>query len=85
MRLSTTFVRQYRRLPASDQDRVRAALAALAADPAKKRPGADIKRLVKTKPPKHRIRVGSWRVVYLIDGDTVHVIEVFARGRGYRG
>lgn len=67
-----------------DQKRVRTALAALAEDPQTRRAGADIKRLVKTEPIKHRIRVGAWRIIYLIKDDTVHIIEVFARGRGYR-
>jgi mRNA-degrading endonuclease RelE of RelBE toxin-antitoxin system len=56
----------------------------LAEDATTKRAGADIKRLVKTRPVKHRIRVGQYRVIYRVDGDEVRVIEVFARGRGYR-
>jgi mRNA-degrading endonuclease RelE of RelBE toxin-antitoxin system len=84
VRLSSTFVRQYRKLAAADQKRVRAALDALAEDATTSRTGADIKRLAKTKPTKHRVRVGPYRVIYRIDGDSLHVIEVFARGRGYR-
>jgi len=84
VRLSATFVRQYRKLTAVDQKRVRAALDALADDATSSRAGADIKRLAKTKPTKHRIRVGPYRVIYRVESDSVHVIEVFARGRGYR-
>lgn len=82
--LSATFVRQFRKLPADVQGRIRTALDALADDATTKRAGADIKRLAKTKPVKHRIRVGQHRVIYRVDGDEVRVIEVFARGRGYR-
>jgi mRNA-degrading endonuclease RelE of RelBE toxin-antitoxin system len=39
--------------------------------------------LKKTQPQKHRIRVGEYRIIYLIEDNTVHVIEVFRRGRGY--
>ena len=53
-------------------------------DPKKARPNADISPLSGTKPQKHRLRVGEYRVIYLIDKKTVSVIEVFKRGRGYR-
>ena len=82
--LSATFVRQYRKLSKDDRDRIRAALDCLTEDATTNRPGVDIKRLVKTRPVKHRIRVGQYRVIYRVDGDEVRVIEVFARGRGYR-
>ncbi|MFA5942927.1 MAG: type II toxin-antitoxin system RelE/ParE family toxin [Candidatus Thermoplasmatota archaeon] len=82
--LSATFVRQFRKLGGETQRRLRDGLAVLADDPSKPRPGADIKRLAGTDPPKHRLRVGDWRIVYAIDGQTVRILEVFARGRGYR-
>ncbi len=84
VQLSATFVRQFRKLSKGNQDRIREALATLAEDATTKRAGADIKRLTKTKPVKHRIRVGQYRVIYRVDGEEVRVIEVFARGRGYR-
>lgn len=82
--LSTTFVRQFRKLGKFEQDRVRAALEKLGEDATTKRTGADIKRLAKTKPIKHRIRVGDYRVIYHVADSEVRVIEVFARSRGYR-
>ncbi|MEA3166826.1 MAG: mRNA interferase RelE/StbE [Thermoplasmata archaeon] len=82
--LSATFLRQFRKLGDETQERLRQALAVLADDPLTPRPKADIKRLAGTDPVKHRLRVGDWRIVYAVDGPTVRVLEVFARGRGYR-
>lgn len=82
--VSATFVKQFRSLAKPAQKRVRAALDALAVDPLRPRPGADIKQLHATDPPKHRIRVGELRVIYLVEGRRVKVIDVFARERAYR-
>ena len=81
--VSATFAKQFRGLPKTFQKRIRAALDAIAADPFTPRSGADIKALHATDPPKHRIRVGAYRVIYVINGKTVKIIEVFARERGY--
>lgn len=82
--LSATFVRAFQRLDARQQERVRSTLARLAEDPLRKRPGADIKALRATDPPKHRIRVGERRIVYVVQDGEVRVLEMFQRGRGYR-
>ncbi len=82
--VSGTFQRQFRALPASVKRRVRAALKQLEDDPVTKRPKVDIKALRDTSPPKHRLRVGDYRIIYRVDGKVVRVIEVFRRGRGYR-
>lgn len=81
--VSATFVKQFRSLPKAAQRRVRAALDALALDPVTPRAGADIKLLRATDPPKHRIRVGEYRIVYRVEGRRALVLEVFARERGY--
>lgn len=82
--VSSSFRRQFDALPRGDQKRIRRALEALRADPRTPRPGADIKPLHAADPPKHRLRVGTYRVIYLIEGRTVKVVEVFQRERGYR-
>ena len=51
--------KDYQRLPASDQRRVRAALLAMQEDPFK----GDIKRL-KAEPAAWRRRVGSYRIIF---------------------
>lgn len=81
--VSASFGREFRTLPKAAQRRIRAGLDALREDPAKARPGADIKRLVATDPPKHRLRIGAYRVIYVIEGRKVKVLDVFARERGY--
>jgi len=82
--VSKTFQKQFHALPTDFQKRIRAALAELGNDPFKPRPGADIRPLQDTRPPKHRLRVGEYRIIYHVEGKTVEVIELFRRGRGYR-
>ncbi len=81
--VSRTFQKQFRSLQKKLQERIKNALEELEINPNQPRSGADIKPLKKTQPQKHRIRVGEYRIIYLIEDNTVHVIEVFRRGRGY--
>jgi mRNA interferase RelE/StbE len=82
--LSATSVRQLRKLPKKERDRIAKALKKLEEDPLSARSGADIRFLEGTEPKKHRLRVGPYRVIYAILGAEVMVVEVFRRGRGYR-
>lgn len=82
--VSRTFQKQFNELDKKMQKRIKAALKELKNDPIKPRSGADIQSLSGTKPQKHRMRVGYYRIVFLIDKKTVKVIEMFKRGRGYR-
>jgi len=82
--VSRTFQKQFKTLPKSMQKRVKTALTELEDNPFDYRSGADIKELKNTKPQKHRIRVGDYRIVYLVDKKVIQVIEIFQRGRGYR-
>ena len=49
----------------------------------KSRSGADIKPLKNTNPLKYRLRVGEYRIIYVVKDDAVPVIDVFKRGKGY--
>ena len=82
--VSKTFQKQFKGLPSDFQKRFRVALAELGNDPFKPRSGMDIKPLHETTPPKHRLRLGEYRIIYHVEGKTVEVIELFHRGRGYR-
>ena len=82
--VSRTFQKQYHTLSKNMQKRVKKALLELEDDPFESRSGADIKILVNTRPQKHRLRVGDYRIVYLVEKKTVKLIEIFQRGRGYR-
>ncbi len=53
-------------------------------DPFHPRPKADINPIKGTEPRKYRLRIGEYRAVHAVAGSEVKVIEVFARGRGYR-
>lgn len=82
--VSAHFAKEWRALPAPDRRRIKAGLAKLREDSRAPRAGADIKPLVATDPPKHRLRVGSFRVIYVVEGRTVRVLDLFRRERGYR-
>ncbi len=81
--VSRTFQKQFHFLQKKLQKRIRNALKELEINPNQPRSGADIKPLTITKPQKHRLRVGDYRIIYMIEGNTVYVIEVFRRSRGY--
>ncbi len=81
--VSRTFQKQFHSLDIEMRDRIRTALILLQDDPFTPRSGADIKPLVHTMPKKFRLRVGDYRVIYAVDEETVKVIEVFKREKGY--
>lgn len=74
--------RAFRNLGEKDRSRLRAALLALEADPMTPRSGADIKQL-RGSHRLWRLRIGSWRAVYGIDGEHVIVTDLFSRSKGY--
>ena len=78
-----TFQKQFSSLDPSLQKRIRVELQALIGDPFTPRAGVDIKPLVATSPRKYRLRIGNYRIVYAIEGDTVKLVEGFVRERGY--
>ncbi len=82
--LSETATRQLRKLPPNPRSRIVRGLRVLEDDPFRPRPKADIRPIEGTEPKKYRIRIGDYRAVYAIVGREVKIIEVFARGRGYR-
>ena len=82
--VSETFQQQYQKLSQQNQKRIKKGLEALQEDPYKPRAKADIKQLTDTKPVKHRLRIGDYRIIYYIDKKTVKLIELFHRGRGYK-
>ncbi len=81
--VSRTFEKQFHALENDAKSRIRKALEGLSSDPFTPRPGMDIKALTATSPKKHRLRVGNYRIVYVVQETTVRIIEVFIRGREY--
>ena len=81
--VSRTFQKQFQKLDNAMKKRVRKGLTQLEEDPKTSRAKADIKVLEGTEPAKRRLRVGDYRVIYVVEKKTVKVIEIFHRGRGY--
>lgn len=79
--LTRAAIRDLRRLDPPVRQRVQAALQALATDP--QQPGA-LRKL--TGAPEHRLRIGDWRALLLLDAQarTITVTRVLPRGRAYR-
>jgi mRNA interferase RelE/StbE len=79
--LTRTATRDLRRLDPQVRRRVTAALQTLAQDP--HQPGA-LRKL--TGAPEHRLRVGDWRALLLLDAQarTITLTRVLPRGRAYR-
>ncbi|TLZ69293.1 MAG: type II toxin-antitoxin system RelE/ParE family toxin [Methanobacteriota archaeon] len=74
-----------RALEARRRDRVLAHIEELEADPFRPRPRADIKNCGRHHGATfYRLRVGDFRVVYVVEERQVKVTEIFRRGRGYR-
>jgi mRNA interferase RelE/StbE len=79
--LTRAATRDLRRLDPPVRRRVLAALGTLAADP--QQPGA-LRKL--TGAPEHRLRIGDWRALLVLDTltRTITVTRILPRGRAYR-
>ncbi len=81
--VSRTFQKQFQKLDSAMKKRVTKGLSQLEKDSTLSRVKADIKIIEGTEPTKRRLRVGDYRIIYLIEIKIVRVIEIFHRGRGY--
>ena len=81
--VSKTFQRKFKQLSNKLQDRIRIALKELQVDPYTFRANCDIKLLKDTKPKKHRLRVGDYRIVYHVEKNDVKIIDFIKRELGY--
>lgn len=86
IRVHPGVVKFLRALDADTKDRIKLALKNLENNPFRNRPKADIKKLGSTKGREnlYRLRIGEYRAVYAVEGNTVWVTEIFLRGKGYR-
>lgn len=87
IRLHPDAIKFLKGLDEGTRSRIKSALRNLEDDPFKKRPKADIKKLIGTKGREdlYRLRIGDYRAIYAIEGNTVWVTEIFLRGKGYGG
>lgn len=82
--ISETARRQLENLEQQDEEIIKQHLQVLEEDPFKPRPLADIKKLKGCRNPDiYRLRVGDFRVAYVIEGNIVKIAKVFLRGKGY--
>jgi len=81
--VSRTFQKSFHELPKNTQDRIRKHLRELKEYPVTSRPHCNIKVLHYTDPRKYRLRIGEYRIIYLIDKKKVNVVELIKREVGY--
>lgn len=81
LRFSTAAVKALKKAPADVAGRIRAKLNELAGDPFE---AANVKKL--TSHPGYRLRVGDWRVIYLVQKQEViiFVVEIGQHKEVYR-
>ena len=78
--LSRQAVKSRRQMQPKEATRIDAALARLDEDP--ERTDMDIRPL--TGIPAFRLRVGGWRIIFRVDGDTIVVTRLGPRGDVYK-
>ena len=81
--VSKTFQRKFQQLQKNSQNQVRKSLKELEYDPYTSRSNCDIKLLTDTHPKKYRLRVGNYRVIYVLEDKEVKVIDLIKREVGY--
>lgn len=74
--------RELAKLSATIRARIEAHYDALAEDPLRPRPRADIKKLREVT-GQYRLRVGDYRVFYKVVGDAVTIVAIRHRSRAY--
>jgi mRNA-degrading endonuclease RelE of RelBE toxin-antitoxin system len=81
--LSQTALRQYKRLSANMQRRIKTKLNELKEDPFTARAKADIKRLKGPKRDYFRLKIGDHRAIYVVEGKKVLVAKILPRSKAY--
>ena len=81
--VSKTFKRKFQQLPKNFQNQIRKSLTELQNDPYTSRSNCDIKSLTDTRLKKYRLRVGNYRVIYIMENKEVKVIDLIKREVGY--
>ena len=81
--VSKTFQQKFYQLQKIFQNKIRKSLIKLKNDPYTSRPNCDIKALKDTRPKKYRLRIGNYRVIYIVELKEVKVIDLLKRETGY--
>ena len=81
--ISETGSRELRELEEAQRNRIKDRLRELAKDPFSTSHRMDLKKLAGTKRTYYRLRVGEYRVIYFIDGNTIKVVRIAHRSAVY--
>ena len=81
--LSTTAAKEFKSLQKMEQNRIREKLNDLAKDPYNNSRRLDTKKLTGTSRIYYRLRVGDYRVIYLLDEDRIKVVRIATRSDAY--
>jgi mRNA interferase RelE/StbE len=81
--VSKTFQKKFNQLEKNTQNSIKNTLKELKIDPFSSRPKCDIKLLKDTQTEKYRLRIGDYRIIYLIESETVKIIDLLKREIGY--
>jgi mRNA-degrading endonuclease RelE of RelBE toxin-antitoxin system len=81
--LSETARRQLSEIPPNDRAKVKDKLRELKTEPYRSGPKTDIKKLKGPKKSYCRLRVGQYRAIYIIEGETVLVAKILLRSKAY--
>ena len=81
--VSKSFQKKFHQLQNNYKNSIRKSLKELQNDPYTSRASCDIKALEKTKPKKYRLRVGNYRIIYIVEKKEVKIIDLLRREIGY--
>ena len=81
--VSKTFQQKFYKIEKAYQNKIKNSIIELKKDPYTSRPNCDIKPLKETKPKKHRLRVGEFRIIYMVEKKEILIIDFIKRGIGY--
>ena len=81
--VSKTFQQKFYKIEKSIQENIRKSLIELQNDPFRSRPNCDIKLLKDTKPKKYRLRIGEYRIIFLVAKKDIKIIDLIKRETGY--
>ncbi|MFH1424713.1 MAG: type II toxin-antitoxin system RelE/ParE family toxin [archaeon] len=83
--ISSTAVKFITGLDYETGQRIKKGTEQLQKDPFLSRSGTDIKMLkgVKKGEDLYRLRVGNYRILYMVENSTVMITKIFHRGKGY--
>jgi len=81
--VSKTFQHKFNQIQKNLQNNIRKSLKELQIDPFTPRSNCDVKSLKDTRPKKYRLRIGNYRVIYIVDQKEIKIIDLIKREIGY--